>query len=269
MGNIDIDKIWKKGFEEGSWEEAVETYCRRTASMHTDALLKKYITLPESRNGKYINSDLMKMVYPFYALSKNNRRKFNMSITNTAAVLTNEAFTRALQSEDVKRCIFVVGPYGAGKSFFVQSLFENAEPELLDGSIVYEGSITPPAFEEKIKLAIENGVTPDIFALYPTLELSMRNIRERAKRIGRDVEKNEVVSKFHDFCKYLLAIIEEYPGMAYTIYNKESNIPSIDLKSGSKDLANFNFSTMEEVSEQYDVIAAKLDEEEKVNNMVK
>lgn len=39
LGNIDINIIRKKGFEEGSTEERIEEYCRTTASQHTDGLL--------------------------------------------------------------------------------------------------------------------------------------------------------------------------------------------------------------------------------------
>ena len=105
MGNIDINIIRKKGFEEGSIEERIEKYCRTTASQYTDGLLEIYTQLDESRNGNYINSNLMKMVYPFYAESFENRTKYNLSITNSAAVLTNEAFRRAIQRPDVQRCV--------------------------------------------------------------------------------------------------------------------------------------------------------------------
>lgn len=269
MGNIDINTIWKrKEIVPGTLEARIEEYCRSTASTYTDRLLEVYKRLPESRNGRYINSDLMKMVYPFYAKKFENRQKFNLCITNSAAVLTNEAYKRAIKSDDVKRCIFVVGPYGAGKSFFVQSLFENDDVGLLEDSIVYEGSITPPAFEQKIIMAKEKGVIPDIIALNPTFELSMRNIRERAKKIGRDVIKDEVLAKFSGFYQYLTDILNKYPDITYIIYNKESNIP-IDLSSGSQDLTNFNCMTEEELSAEYDRIKAKIDEEERISRLSK
>lgn len=49
LGNIDINIIRKKGFEEGSIEERIEEYCRTTASQHTDGLLERYTQLDESR----------------------------------------------------------------------------------------------------------------------------------------------------------------------------------------------------------------------------
>lgn len=230
------------------------------ASEHTDGILEAYNKIYQSRNGKYINSDLMKMVYPFYAKNLENRKKFNLSITNSAAVLTNEAYRRAILKEDVKRCIFIVGPYGAGKSYFAQSLFEYEDINLKN-SIIYEGSITPPAFDEKVEYAIQNNVLPDIIVLNPSLELSIRNIRERAKRIGRDVEKNEIITKFSTIYEYLKALIEKYNGkISYTIYNKENN-KTIDLNGGTKNLEDLNHGTMEEISYQYDVIEELLKSE--------
>jgi len=202
------------------------------------------------------------MVFPFYANSIVNRNRYNLALTNTAAVLTNEAYRRAIQREEVKRCVFIAGPYGAGKSFFVQSLFESKQGiEMLKDSIVYEGSITPPAFEEKINYAIQNNVTPTIIVLNPTLELSMRNIRERAKSTGRDVIRREVIDKFYGMYIYLKSIVEKYNGISYVIYSKESNIP-VDLNSGSQNLDELNHGTRYEIEEQYDILTVKLDKEE-------
>ena len=257
MGNIDIKQIRKKGFKEESIEAKIEEYCRTMASSHTDAFLKAYNELPESRNGRYINSDLMKMTFPFYAKNIENRRRYNMSITNSAAVLTNEAYLRAVQEKNIKQCIFIVGPYGAGKSYFTQALFEDEEGGLLEDSIVYEGSITPPAFEEKIQYAIENGVKPYIIALNPTLSLSIRNIKERAKQTGRDVEKKEVIDKFSNFYEYMKRVIERFENIPFVIYNKSSNIP-IDLDNGSRDINDLYHGTEQEIISEYDRIIAIL-----------
>jgi len=262
MGNININDIRKKGFEEGSKSASIEEYCRQMASTNTDGLIDLYNKLIESRNGSYINSDLMKMVFPFYAKNIENRRLYNLSVTNTAAVLTNEAYRRAVQRPDIERCIFIVGPYGAGKSYFAQSLFESDKRPIKKNSIVYEGSITPPAFDEKIQYAIDNGVMPDVIALNPTLELSMRNIKERAKNIGRDVEKDEVIDKFYSIYGYLKNVIDKF-NIPFIIYNKANNI-SIDLNSGSKNLEDLNHGSKGEVSSEYDRIKEILDKEENI-----
>ena len=263
MGNIDINTIRKRGFDENSPEFRIEDYCRKMASTHTDGLLERYNKLESSRQGTFINSDLMKMVYPFYANSYENRQRFNLSITNSAAVLTNEAYRRAITQGDIKRCIFLVGPYGAGKSFFAQSLYESKQGrEMLEDSIIYEGSITPPAFGEKIEYASMHGVTPTIIVLNPTLELSMRNIRERAKTTGRDVIRSEVIDKFSSIYTHLSDLVKMFDEISYIIYNKESNIP-VDLSCGSKNLEDLNHGNKQEISEQYDLIKETLDLEKR------
>lgn len=259
MRNVEISRIKRRGFEKGSKEEIIEDYCRRMASEHTDGLIDLYNKLERSWNGRYINSDLMKMVYPFYASSYKNRQLYNLSISNSAATLTEEAYRRAICQDNVKRCIYIAGPYGAGKSYFVQSLFESEGDNLLKNSIVYEGSITPPYFSDKIDYAIENGAKPSIIVLNPTLELSLRNIRERAKTTGRDVIKEEVIDKYSNLYRYLKDIIEEYD-IAFTIYNKSSNV-TIDLSGGSQDIEEIFHGTAEEVSAAYDRIIKKLDSE--------
>ena len=259
MGNIDRNQIRKKGFKEGSIEEKIEKFCIEMACSHTDGILEIYKRLQESREGRYINSDLMKMTFPFYAKRNQNRKLYNMSITNSAAVLTNEAYMRALQSKEVKRCIYITGPYGAGKSFFTQALFECDDKGLLDGSIVYEGSITPPAFEQKIQCAIDQGVAPYIIALNPTLELSIKNIKERAKKVGRDVEKQEVLDKFGNFYSYMKRIIEKFDNIEYEIYNKISNEP--DGIKTSFNIDDLYHGTLQEIEEQYDKIIKELSQE--------
>lgn len=90
----------------------------------------------------------------------------------------------------------------------------------------------------------------------------MRNIRERAKRIGRDVDKEEVVSKFYGFHIYLRDILKKYPNISHAIYNKETN-KTIDLDLAEQAIEHFGFQSIEEVAREYDRIKAKLDLEER------
>ena len=256
MGNINRKQI-RQRFTENTDIGKMEQYSINLATMKTDELLEKYLKLPESREGVYINSDLMKMIFDFYAESIENRKKYNMSVTNSAAVLTNELYIRTIKKSDIKKCIFIVGPYGAGKSYFVQALFENKE--LLDNGIIYEGSITPPAFDEKIQLAIDNEVTPYIIALNPTLELSLNNIKERAKETGRDVERKEVLDKFSNFYKYMVDIVQKFEDINYLIYNKEANVP-LSTDCSSKNLEDLNHGSIEDIEKEYDKIISALEQ---------
>lgn len=254
MGNIKLENIWKRGFEDSKLLK-VENMCREKASTETDNLILDYNKLEKSRNGKYICSDLMKMVFPFYAESIENRKEYNLAVSNSAACLANETFRRAIKENEVERCVFVAGPYGSGKSFFIQSLFEKA-PEKLKKSIVYEGSITTKSIDGKIEYALENNVKVDIIVLNPTFELSLKNIKERAHRIGRDVTREDASYVYANIYTALKRLTEKYKDINYIIYNKTTNIPH-DF-SVSTVIEELNHGTYDKVLNEYDEITKNL-----------
>ena len=250
MENINIDDIWKRGFEDPDMIK-VEEETRIEASTNTKECIKKYTQLEQSRNGKYISSDLMKLVFKNYADDLEFRRKYNLAVSNSAACLANRAFKIAISDSNVKHCIFVAGAYGSGKSFLIQSLYEKNKDEL-ENSVVYEGSITSKAIDEKIDTAIKNGVTPSIIVLNPTLELSVKNIKERAKRIGRDVAKKDCVFVYANIYDALKRLKEKYKGLSFVIYNKQTNTPT-DLEI-SKNIEDLNHGSYEKLAKEYDEI---------------
>ena len=264
MGNIDRKIINLKEFNSLDMQRVQEEVIK-LATTRTDELLEKYKRQDLSHNGRYINSDLMKMIFDVYAESQENRGKYNLAVTNSAACLTNEFYTRAVHNEEVKRCIYVAGPYGAGKSFFIQSLF--LAGIIPNDTIVYEGSITAPAFGKKVEMAIKNNINTEMVVLNPTLELSLSNIKQREIETGRDVIKTEVVEKYADMysnIEKLFAYLNttfphlqkaKYP-ISFQIYNKLSNIPE-DLNV-SYDINDLQHGTRQEVSEKYDLIIRQL-----------
>ena len=266
MGNIDKNIIQLKEFNSLDLQRVQREIIQLTTTK-TDELLEKYIRHTSSHNGRYINSDLMKMVFEVYAESQENRSKYNLAVTNSAACLTNEFYLRTIQNNDVKRCIYIAGPYGAGKSFFTQSLF--LAGVIPNNAIIYEGSITAPAFGHKVELAMRNNVETEIIILNPTLELSLKNIKKRTMETGRDVIKSEVVEKYADMysnIKQLFAYLNtRFPELqtrphpiSFQIYNKSSNVPE-DL-SVSYDINDLQHGTRQEVSEEYDLIIKQLNE---------
>lgn len=250
LGNIKMENIWERGFDDPDLLR-VEKMCRETASNETDELLEKYMHLEQSRNGNYISSDLMKLVFPFYAENIENRKKYNLAISNSAACLANEMFRRSLLKPNISRCIFVAGAYGAGKSFLIQSLFETNSNEL-EGNIIYEGSITSKSIDSKIDYALEHNIKTDMIVLNPTFELSLKNIKERASRIGRDVKKEDAVFVYANIYQSLKRLTDKYNSINFAIYNKNTNIPQDLLVSTSID--DLNHGTYEEISSEYDKI---------------
>lgn len=257
MENICIDNIWKRGFDDPDMIK-IEEETRIEASSNTAQCIKKYKELEQARNGKYISSDLMKLVFDKYANDIEFRRKYNLAVSNSAACLANRVFKMAVSNTKIKKCIFVAGAYGSGKSFLIQSLYEKNKNELED-CIVYEGSITSKAIDEKIDTALENGITPSIIVLNPTLELSMKNIRNRAKRIGRDVRKEDCVFVYANIYGALKRLKEKYKDISFVIYNKETNIPTdLDVSTNIEDL---NHGTYDEISCEYDEINKKFEQD--------
>lgn len=264
MGNIDKSLIQIKEFNSLDLQKVQRETIDITTSK-TDELLEQYAHLEVSHNGKYINSDLMKMVFEIYAKSQENRNKYNLAVTNSAACLTNEFYIRSIENKKFARCIYIAGPYGAGKSFFIQSLF--LAGIIPDDTVVYEGSITAPAFGKKVELAIKNNIEPEVVILNPTLELSIKNIKQRMLETGRDVIKSEVVEKYADIYSNIQELFEhlnnsfpelqtkQYP-ISFQIYNKSSNVPE-DL-SISYQLNDLKHGSRQEVSAKYDLIIEQM-----------
>lgn len=254
MENICIDDIWKRGFKDTDMLK-VEEAARLEASSNTEQCINKYEALEQSINGNYISSDLMKLVFTEYASNIEFRRKYNLAVSNSAACLANRAFKIAISKPTIKHCIFVAGAYGSGKSFLIQSLYEKNK-EQLENCIVYEGSITSKAIDGKIDTALENGVIPSIIILNPTLELSMRNIKDRAKRIGRDVKKEDCVFVYANIYDALKRLNEKYKNINFVIYNKNNNVP-IDLEV-SNNIEDLNHGSYDKISQEYDEIYEKI-----------
>ena len=100
MGNIDKAKILLKEFDSLDLQE-VQASTVKITTEKTDELLEKYKTFVESHKGAYINSDLMKMVFEVYARSPENRNKYNLAVTNSAACLANEYYKRAVSNPQI------------------------------------------------------------------------------------------------------------------------------------------------------------------------
>ena len=109
MGNIDRKVIRIKEFDSLDLKRVQEETIK-TATTKTDELLEQYKGFESSHNGRYINSDLMKMVFDIYAESQENRGKYNLAVTNSAACLTNEFYVRTMQEKKFSRCLYVAGP---------------------------------------------------------------------------------------------------------------------------------------------------------------
>lgn len=84
----------------------------------------------------------------------------------------------------------------------------------------------------------------------------MRNIKDRAKRIGRDVRKEDCVFVYANIYGALKRLKEKYKDISFAIYNKETNIPKdLDVSTNVEDL---NHGSYDEISHEYESINKKI-----------
>ena len=100
-----------------------EEYFIKSAEENTEKHISDYLELELSYNGSYICADLFKETFKEYSNSIEARMKYAEIIHNSAAVLSDELFHRMASSREMKKCIFLSGVPGAGKSFLIQSLY--------------------------------------------------------------------------------------------------------------------------------------------------
>lgn len=199
----------------------METYFISQAENNTDFYLNKYKELSASFNGNYICSDLFKETFDEYTQSIENRKLYAEVIHNSAAVLANEMFHEKAGSKDIKRCIFISGVPGAGKSFLIQSLIMSGAID--EDTMIYEGDISSRTIYEKIDVVINNNIKPYIMIVNPTLELAQRNAIMRHYEIGRGASCQTMARILSKIPIALNEIKERYPNIELGIYNKKTN----------------------------------------------
>ncbi len=225
-----IKKLNKPLTEE---EKLAEAFFIQDAEDNTLMHIKAYQRHPSSCNGRYICSDLFKETYPLYSESNASREKYNIVIHNSAAVLANEMFGIDVKDPSIKRCIFLTGIPGGGKSFFTQSLY--TYDIIGEDTMVYEGSIISPSVHEKIQSAMQMGKEIYIIIVNPSLELAERNVISRLSEIGRDATCDVMAKIASEIPRAIAQIHEAYPDISLAIINKTSNT-DLDCKIGFDDL---------------------------------
>lgn len=227
-------------------QEAQEFFISE-AENNTEQYVDRYINLPSSINGQYICSDLFKETFDKYIESINTRKKYSQVIHNSAAVLANELFQRQTIDPKYKKCIFLTGIPGGGKSFLVQSLALAGEID--DDTIIYEGDIGTPSIFEKIERAANNGMELYCIVVNPTLELAQTNAINRSFEIGRGASCETMARIMSRIPGALLSIREKFPDINLAIYNKTTNY-DIDYQLGFDNIAMLDHGTYDEILEK-------------------
>ena len=214
------------------------------AENNTEKYLDAYKNLPSSISSHYICSDLVKETFEDYAKGVENRKKYAEVVHNSAAVLANEVFTRMVNDKKIKRCIFLSGIPGAGKSFLVQSLA--VAGAIGDDTIIYEGDITTPSIYEKMQMAVDNDVAIDILIVNPTLYLAQQNAIARHFEIGRGASSETMARIMSKIPGALEEIKSRFSIASLGIYNKETNY-DIKCVTGFENIEMLNHGSYDEI----------------------
>ena len=175
-----------------------------------DEILKKYEQHPDSHSGRYVNSDLMKEMFPEYAESKETRARYNAVVQRSAAVLTAEQWKRVMAdpTREGDKALFLTGIPGAGKT----SLIKNKEGGLpSDAKAVYEGQLADAEFAiPKVQAALDAGLKPVIVAVHTPPERALENTFTRFNEKGRGAGINNMAHIQGNLPTGLAAIRERF-----------------------------------------------------------
>ena len=241
----------------------MQEYFVHEAENNTDVYIKKYKNNISSLNGKYIASDLFKKTFDVYNESINNAKKYAEAIHNSAAVLANEMFNINAQNPNIKKCVFITGIPGAGKSFLVQSLLLN---NLIDEeTMIYEGSIVTDTIFNKIDTVIKNKKKVYIIVVNPTLELAQTNAINRHFEIGRGAGIKIMSKIMSGIPEYLEKIKEKYPDVELGIYDNKTNY-DIDCYVGYENINILNHMSYQDIYDELTYLREKILNKKSIND---
>lgn len=249
-----MEEIIKKENQSKEMQQIEELFIN-SAVFHTDDHILKYLSYDSSLGGRYINSDLFKETFPMYAESVESRNKYHFIVHNSSAVLAKELFLRVVKSKDIKKCIFVGGIPGSGKSYFVQSLI--SADVIADDVMIYDGNLSAPSIMEDIATALDKGKEVSIVIINPTLELSQRNIINRCNEVGRDISFRAVATIGSGLAKRLKEIHQQFPNIPLTIYDKQNNF-DVNCLVGWKYLSLLDKGNYDEIMSQLTDVHEKI-----------
>ena len=116
-----------------------------------ERFLTAYRLDSRSFQGRYVNSDLMKEMFPEYSASREHRNRYNLPVHNAAAVLAAAQFRAAIADDSVPErtnALFLTGVPGAGKT---TAVLANRDQFPQDARIFYEGQLADPSTPSQVR----------------------------------------------------------------------------------------------------------------------
>ena len=182
---LDIERIIRRKFSQFD-RAAVQDQVCLAVETDPERFLAAYRLDARSFQGRYVNSDLMKEMFPEYNASRDHRNKYNLPVHNAAAVLASAQFRASIADDSVPErtnVVFLTGVPGAGKT---TAVLANREEFPQDTRLVYEGQLSDPvqAFP-KFEAALGRGLDVEILVIHVSAEQALANTILRFEREGR------------------------------------------------------------------------------------
>lgn len=180
-----IEPIIRRKFSQPDRAAVQEQVCVAVEG-DPERFLTAYCLDSRSFQGRYVNSDLMKEIFPEYNASREHRNRYNLPVHNAAAVLAAAQFRAAIADDSVperSNALFLTGVPGAGKT---TAVLANRDQFPQDARIVYEGQLADPVHAlPKLEAALAKRLNIEIMAIHVSSEQSLTHTILRFEREGR------------------------------------------------------------------------------------
>ena len=164
---------------------AAQEHIAHAVETDPDSFLAAYRALPQSHDGRYICSDLVKETFPEFAASPEGRARYNNPLHNSAAALAAEQLQRQINDPshpERDTVIFLTGIPGAGKTSAVTH-GQELEPNIC---AVFEGQLAnADQAIQKIQAVLDAGLKPAILVVHAKAEFALKNTLDRFEQEGR------------------------------------------------------------------------------------
>jgi hypothetical protein len=181
----DIEPIIRRKFLQTDRADVQEQISRAVES-DPGRFLAAFRRDSRSFQGRYVNSDLMKEMFPEYSASKEHRNRYNLPVHNAAAVLAAAQFRAAIADDSIPErinALFLTGVPGAGKT---SAVLANRSQFPRDTRVVYEGQLADPVNAlPKFEAALGRGLNTEIVVIHISPEQALANTILRFEREGR------------------------------------------------------------------------------------
>ena len=233
-------------------QREVEARARAAVIGDLDGHLARYIELPDTDNGKVINTDLARELFPDY---QHAREIHSPSVHEPASAVVKELYARKLAEADpneLNMVTFTAGGTGAGKSSGIGAV--PLASHIRDASqIVYDTNMANArSGAEKIDLALAHGKQVNILFVGLDPEVAFRRMLGRAMKIGRTVPLDEHIKTHRGSADAMIELMERYQGndkVQFVILDNgrgaKGDVEIIPLPRAEEYLRSFNFDNIE------------------------